>query len=141
MPLIRISLRAGTAPAVRVALVDGIYAALRETFAVPDGDLFALVHEHEAANFRFGPDYLDIHRGDGLVIIQITANATRTVEQKRALYTAIVRNLGLDPGVNSSDVFVNLVEVAPENWSFGDGLMQYGPPGPCRAGRWRQSRA
>lgn len=130
MPLIRISLRAGTAPADRVALVDGVYGALREAFAVPDGDLLALVHEHEAVNFRFGPDYLDIHRGDGLVIIQITANATRTVAQKRALYAAIVRNLGREPGVKSADIFVNLVEVAPENWSFGDGLMKYGPPGP-----------
>lgn len=130
MPLIRISLRTGTAPAFRTALVEGIYAALRETFTVPEGDLFAVVHEHEAANFHYGPDYLDIHRGDGLVIIQITCNATRTTAQKRSLYTAVARNLGREPGVKPADVFVNLVEVAPENWSFGDGQMQYGPPGP-----------
>ena len=130
MPLIRISLRAGTTPAHRNALVAGVHAALRETFAVPEGDLFALVHEHEAENFRYGPDYLGIHRGDGLVIIQITANAGRTTAQKRAFYAAIVRNLEQEPGVKPADVLVNLVEVAPENWSFGDGLMQYGPPGP-----------
>jgi len=128
MPLIRISLRAGTPPAYRTALVEGVYAALRETFAVPEGDLFALVLEHEPANFHYGPDYLSIHRGDALVVIQITANATRNMAQKRALYAAITRNLGHEPGVRPADVFINLVEVAPENWSFGDGLMQYGPP-------------
>jgi len=128
MPLIRISLRAGSDPAHRTALVEGLYAALRQTFVVPEGDLFAVVHEHETANFHYGPDYLGIHRGDGLVIIQITCNATRTTAQKRALYAAITRNLGREPGVRPADVFINLVEVAPENWSFGDGLMQYGPP-------------
>jgi len=130
MPLIRISLRAGTPPVYRTALVEGVYAALRETFAVPEGDLFALVHEHETANFHYGPDYLGIRRGDELVIIQITANATRTTAQKRTLYAAITRNLGREPGVKPADVLVNLVEVAPENWSFGDGLMQYGPLDP-----------
>ncbi|MCJ2122536.1 tautomerase family protein [Methylobacterium sp. J-077] len=128
MPLIRISLRAGSDPAHRTALVEGLYAALRQTFVVPEGDLFAVVHEHETANFHYGPDYLGIHRGDGLVIIQITCNAPRTTAQKRALYAAITRNLGREPGVRPADVFINLVEVAPENWSFGDGLMQYGPP-------------
>ena len=30
-------------------------------------------------------------------------------------------------GVRPQDVFINLVEVAKENWSFGNGEMQYGP--------------
>ena len=29
------------------------------------------------------------------------------------------------PGVRPEDVFVNLVEVAKENWSLGHGLAQY----------------
>ena len=62
------------------------------------------------------------------MVIQITANATRTIDQKRALYAAIARNLADNPGVKPGNVFVNLVEVSPENWSFGDGLMQDGPP-------------
>ncbi|MHB2210340.1 tautomerase family protein [Methylobacterium sp. CM6257] len=130
MPLTRISLRAGTTEAYRAALVSGVYAAMRETFAVPEGDLFALVHEHGAADLVFGADYLGVCRSERLVIIQITANATRSTAQKRALYAAIVRNLGREPGVQPADVFVNLAEVAPENWSLGDGLMQYGPPNP-----------
>ena len=88
------------------------------------------MHEHEAANFHDGPDYLGIHRSDNLVAIQITANATRTTAQKRVLDAAIARNLGRGPGVKPANVLVNLVEVAPENWSFGDRLMSYGPGDP-----------
>ena len=130
MPFTRISLRAGKSAAYRQALTAGVYAAMRETFAVPEGDLFAVVHEHAADGFAYGPDYLGIARDDDLVLIQITANGTRGTAQKRALYAAIARELGRDPGVRPGNVFVNLVEVSPENWSFGDGLMQYGPPDP-----------
>jgi 4-oxalocrotonate tautomerase len=59
------------------------------------------------------------------VIIQITANNTRSVEQKKALYARIATNLQADPGVRPEDVLINLVEVPKENWSFGNGLAQY----------------
>jgi 4-oxalocrotonate tautomerase len=38
---------------------------------------------------------------------------------------AIARNLAANPGVRPEDVFVNLVEVAKEDWSFGNGVAQY----------------
>lgn len=127
MPLTRISLRSGTNPVYRSALVHGVYTAMRETFSVPEDDLFVLIHEHDDANFAYGRQYLGIRRDDRLVLIQITANATRTLDQKRALYRRIVEELGRDPGVRPGNVFINLVEVPPENWSLGEGLMQYGP--------------
>ena len=49
------------------------------------------------------------------MVIQITANATRTIDQKRALYAAIACNLAHDPGVKPGNEFVNLVEVSPED--------------------------
>jgi 4-oxalocrotonate tautomerase len=128
MPLIRISLRAGKSPAYRATLIRGVYTALRETFAVPEDDLFAVVHAHAEPDFAFGDHYLGVARDADLVLIQITASATRTTDQKRALYRAVTARLGGDPGVRPGNVFISLVEVAPENWSLGDGLMQYGPP-------------
>jgi 4-oxalocrotonate tautomerase len=59
------------------------------------------------------------------VLIQITANNTRTVEQKKALYKRIAEHLAQSPGVRPEDVFVNLVDVPKENWSFGNGIGQY----------------
>lgn len=125
MPLTRICLRSGKSAAYRQAVVHGVYSAMRETFNVPENDRFMTIDQYEAADFDFGADYLDIARSDDLVIIQITANNTRTTEQKTALFARIAENLGRDPGVRPQDVFINLVEVAKENWSFGLGVAQY----------------
>ncbi|CAB3896973.1 tautomerase family protein [Achromobacter dolens] len=125
MPFAQISLRSGKTEAYRQAIFDGVYRALRETFNVPEDDQFMVMTEHEAANFRYGATYLDIARSDDLVFIQITANNTRTLEQKKALFRRIAELLGENPGLRPEDVFVNLVEVLKENWSLGGGLAQY----------------
>ena len=125
MPLLHISMRAGKAETYRQAIFDSVFRAMRETFDVPEDDQFMTITEHEAANLRYGPSYRDIAPSDDLVYIQITANNTRTVEQKKALFRRIAELLGESPGIRPEDVFVNLVEVAKENWSLGNGLAQY----------------
>jgi 4-oxalocrotonate tautomerase len=125
MPLIHISLRAGKPAAYRRAIFDGVYRAQRETFNVPEDNQFMTITEHDAANFRYGASYLGVDRSDDLVLIQISANNTRSVEQKKALFRRIAELLGENPGIRPEDVFVNLVEVAKENWSLGHGLAQY----------------
>ena len=125
MPLTHISLRAGKPEAYRQAIFDSLYRAMRETFNVPEDDQFMAVSEHDAANFRYGATYFGITRSDDLVLIQIIVSNTRTVEQKKALFRRIAELLGESPGIRPEDVFVNLVEVAKENWSFGHGLAQY----------------
>lgn len=125
MPLIHISLRAGKPEAYRQAIFDSVYRAMRETFNVPEDDQFMTVREHDAANFRYGASYLGVDRSDDLVFIQITANNTRTVDQKKALFRRTAELLGESPGIRPQDVFVSLIEVAKENWSLGHGLAQY----------------
>jgi phenylpyruvate tautomerase PptA (4-oxalocrotonate tautomerase family) len=51
----------------------------------------------------------------------------RALEQKRALYRRITELLAERPGVRSENIFINLIEVAKENWSFGQGIAQYAP--------------
>lgn len=125
MPLSRISLRRGKSAAYRQAILNGLYEAMRETFNVPEDDYFMLVTEHDAADFWCSPTYLGVARSDDLVIIQLTVSNTRTVAQKKALYRRITEKLGSNPGLRPEDVFINLVETLPENWSFGHGLAQY----------------
>jgi phenylpyruvate tautomerase PptA (4-oxalocrotonate tautomerase family) len=98
---------------------------MRETFNVPEDDRFMLITEHDADDFSYGADYLGIHRSDDLVIIQLTVSDTRTPAQKQALFGRIVERLTRAPGLRPEDVFINLVEVKPENWSFGHGVAQY----------------
>ena len=125
MPLTRVSLRGGKPAGYRKAILDGLYQAMRETFDVPEGDRFMTISEHDEPDFSYGADYLDIARSDDLVIIQLTVSNTRTVAQKKALYRRIVERLTANPGLRPEDIFINLVEVRPENWSFGHGIAHY----------------
>jgi 4-oxalocrotonate tautomerase len=125
MPLTRIAMRKGNSADFKQAVMTGLYDAMRETFGVPEDDRFMLITEHDAADFWFGREYLGIERSERLVIIQLTVSNTRSIEQKKALFKAIVAKLGALPQMRPEDVFINLVEVPKENWSFGHGLAQY----------------
>jgi len=125
MPLTRVSLKRGKPAAFRQSILESLYQAMRETFDVPEGDQFMTIAEHDDDDFVYGADYLGIKRSDDLVIIQLTVSNTRPVAQKQALYRRIVERLTEKPGLRPEDVFINLVEVLPENWSFGRGEAQY----------------
>jgi 4-oxalocrotonate tautomerase len=125
MPLVRIDLRRGKSSAYKKAIGDNVYRAMRETFNVPDEDRFIIINEHDEDAFVFTASYLGIERSADLVIIQITANDTRTLAQKKALFARTAALLSEAPGLRPQDVFINIVEVAKENWSFGNGIAQY----------------
>jgi 4-oxalocrotonate tautomerase len=124
MPLVRVDLRKGKQAVYREAISTVVHEAL-VSVGVPKDDCFQVITEHDAENFVFDPTYLDIHRSEDLVIIQITWNEGRTVDQKKALYKAIADGLAARLSLRQEDVFVSLVEVRRENWSFGNGVAQY----------------
>ena len=125
MPLVRISLRKGKPASYRKKIADNIYQALRETFDVPEEDRFMTIDEYEASNFFYSPNYMGIERDDDFIVVQITVSNTRTVAQKQALFKRIAERLQGDLGLKPDDIFINLLEVGKENWSFGRGIAQY----------------
>jgi 4-oxalocrotonate tautomerase len=125
MPLVRISLREGKTPEYRRAVADSIHDAMVATIGIPAADRFQVITEHGADGLIFDPGYLGIKRSDDVVFVQITLSTGRTVEIKKVLYTKITENLANRVGLRKEDVFVNLVEVVKENWSFGNGEAQY----------------
>ncbi len=90
-----------------------------------EDDRFMMVTRHDADEFDYSPSYLNIARSDDLVVIQITVSNTRSVGKKQALYRRIVECLADNPGLRREDVFISLVEVLPQDWSFGNGRAQY----------------
>lgn len=124
MPLVRIDLSKGKPAAYREAVSRVVHEALVGV-GVPKDDRFQVIAEHDAENFVFDPNYLDIRRTEDMVIVQITWNEGRTVEQKKALYKAIADGLAATLSLRREDVFVSLIEVKRENWSFGNGVAQY----------------
>lgn len=125
MPLVRISLREGKPAAYRRAISDGVHRAMVEAVNVPALDRFQVITEHTPDSLIYDPTYLDIDRTDDVVFVQITLNAGRSIEQKRALYARTTELLAESPGVRPQDVLISLVEVPRENWSFGNGEAQY----------------
>ncbi len=129
MPLVRIDHSAGQPASFRTAISRGVHEAMVRTFNVPDDDHFQIIGEHAPGSaIVHAQSYLGIEYSDELVIIQITCNDTRTIDQKKALFAAIADNLAQEPGLRPQDVVINLVEVKKENWSFGNGVAQYATP-------------
>jgi len=124
MPLVRIDLCKGKDVAYRQAIGRSVHQALLSV-GVPADDRFQIISEHPAENFAFDANYLGIRRSENLVMIQITWNEGRTLEQKKALFRSIADGLATAPGIRREDVLVNLVEVRKEGWSFGNGEAQY----------------
>lgn len=125
MPLVRIDLRQGKPPEYRRAIGAAVYDTMVEVLGVPKDDRFQVIAEHATDDLVADPAYLGIHRSADCVLIQITLNTGRTVEMKRAFYARLAEELGRRIGLRPEDVFVSLVEVARENWSFGLGEAQY----------------
>jgi 4-oxalocrotonate tautomerase len=124
MPLVRIDVRKGKDVAYRQQIGRVVYDALVGV-GVPKDDRFQVISEYDVESFLFDSDYIGIHRTDDLVIIQITWNEGRNPEQKKALYKAIADGLHSAVGLRREDVFINLIEVKKENWSYGNGVAQY----------------
>jgi len=125
MPLVRIDLRRGKPAPYRKALGEIVYTAMRETIDVPEDDKFQIMTEHAPEELNIAESYLGSRFSSDIILIQITLNAGRSLEKKKALYKRIAGDLAAQLQVRPDDVFVNLVEVAKENWSFGRGIAQY----------------
>ena len=125
MPLVRIDLQKGKDTSYRQKAGQIVYEAMVAHTGVPRNDRFQIIAEHNADNFVFDPDYLGIHRSGDLIMVQIFFNEGRSVTQKQALYKAIAEGLSASAAGPTEDVFITLVEVKKENWSFGNGIAQY----------------
>jgi 4-oxalocrotonate tautomerase len=125
MPFVRIDLMEGKTPEYRAQVGQIVYCAMIETLGVPKDDRFQIITEHPKTGLHFDRDYLGVHRSDDCIFLQITLNAGRTVEQKQRFYKAVADGLHKGLNLRREDVFINLVEVQKENWSFGNGEAQY----------------
>jgi phenylpyruvate tautomerase PptA (4-oxalocrotonate tautomerase family) len=126
MPLVRITLRKGKSPEFLRAVADSVHDALVAQANVPSDDRFQVVDEVETDRLIAHPTYANAQRSEGVVFIEITLNAGRTLEVKKALYADIAARLQASVDVRPDDVLISLTEVTKENWSFAHGLATYG---------------
>ncbi|NBI50751.1 MULTISPECIES: tautomerase family protein [Burkholderia] len=128
MPLVRIDLSKSASPEVVAAVSETVYEAMVNIANVPEHDKFQIISRHAQDELVYPAEgYLGVDYTPGIVFIQVTWNAGRTVEIKKAFYRAIADGIHAKVGVRKEDVWISLVDVAREDWSFGNGEMQYAP--------------
>ncbi len=126
MPFVRID-ALHAEPAKLDGLGRAVHEALTDAIGVPADDLFQVLTSHDGITgiFRYDPDYLGVHRDDGIVYVDITMRSGRTDEQKKALYAKIAELASKYADTEPRDVFVTLHENQLADWSFGNGVGQY----------------
>lgn len=124
MPLVRIDTTTAFAPERRRAIGEVVHRAMVAALGVPEEDRFQVITAHEDG-LVVAPRYLGIEHGAEAVLVQLTLNAGRTLEQKRAFYRKLADDLHAELSIRREDVIVSLVEVTKESWSFGNGEAQY----------------
>jgi len=126
MPLVRIDLPQSIDADRAQKIGETIHKAMTDVINVPKDDKFQVITRHPPEGRNVTSEYLGIHYSNNVALIQITLNQGRAVELKKAFYQRVANDLA-ELGLRKQDVVINLVEVPKENWSFGNGEMQYGP--------------
>lgn len=128
MPLARIDL-SKDAPPERVRVVsEAIYRAMVEVANVPVHDKFQVVTRHAPDEIIYPEEgYLGLNYTRDLIIIQITWVSGRSVDVKKKFFRRIADEIHEKAHVRKEDIWISLVDTNREDWSFGDGEMQYAP--------------
>ncbi|SAL39781.1 tautomerase enzyme family protein [Caballeronia sordidicola] len=128
MPLVRINISKEASAESVQTISTVIYDAMVTVANVPAHDKFQIITRHESDELVYPSEgYLGIDYSPGIVFIQVTWNAGRTVEVKKAFYKAVAEGIHQKAGLRIEDVWISLIDVQRENWSFGNGEMQYAP--------------
>jgi len=117
MPSALIEVRRKYTTEQEVALIEAVHSAMVEAFKIPLEDRNLRLVAHEPHRFTAPPDR---KRPEWFTQITIDAFAGRSLDAKRRLYGAIVRNLAV-LGVPEDHVVVLLREAPKENWGIRGG--------------------
>lgn len=124
MPLVRIDIPADTPSPVIRQVADLVHKAMVGALNIPVADRFQTIARRMHDEIVCTEEFLGVTHTQAIVLIQITL-APRTVELKKALFTAIAAEIESHTPFKAQDVIINLIETAKENWSFGNGVAQF----------------
>jgi 4-oxalocrotonate tautomerase len=128
MPLVRIDINKDT-PSERIRVVSqAVYGAMTDIANVPVNDKFQIVTRHSADEIIYPDDgFLGVKYSPDLIFIQVAWVGGRSTEVKQQFYRRITDEVHEKAGVRKEDIFISLVDSGREDWSFGNGEMQYAP--------------
>ncbi len=116
MPNATIEILHRYAPDEERAIIEAVHAAMVEALRIPERDRTVRLVVHEPHRFAIPPG-----RSDRYTLVDIDLFEGRSLAAKRALYQALVRNLGkLD--IPPDHIKVVLRESPAENWGVRGGI-------------------
>ncbi len=127
MPFVRIDLSKKHPEGFAQQVGEIVYEMMTTHINVPKDDKFQVITKHDSQELIAPKSYLGIEYSEEIIFIQVTLNEGRTTELKKKFYKAICEGLVEKLKVRPQDIVINLIEVNKENWSFGNGEMQYAP--------------
>jgi phenylpyruvate tautomerase PptA (4-oxalocrotonate tautomerase family) len=114
------------------ALADALNQSLVQGLGIPVGDRFIMISEHGEDELFLDPTFMDMQRSADAMIITVLLGAHRPLEDKRKLAATINKLVVEATGVSPDDIFVALVPVPNDGFSFGRGELQLAATDP----RW-----
>lgn len=115
------------------ALADALNQSLMQALSIPEGDRFIMLTEHGPDELFLHPTFMDMNRDPAnAMIITVMLGDHRPLEDKRKLTTAINALVVAALDVSPDDIFITLIPVPNENFSFGRGELQLAEGSP----RW-----
>jgi phenylpyruvate tautomerase PptA (4-oxalocrotonate tautomerase family) len=115
MPTVTIEVKHSYTTEQEIAIIDGVHQAVMEGIKTPEWDKNIRLVVHEPHRFTSPPG-----KSERYTLVTFDMFSGRSIDTKRALYSAIVRNLSA-LGIQASDVLINLREHPPENWGVQGG--------------------
>ncbi|MBP1324872.1 phenylpyruvate tautomerase PptA (4-oxalocrotonate tautomerase family) [Leucobacter exalbidus] len=106
------------------ALARALPEALHEALGIPAADQFVALTTHGPDELFLDPGYMGMQRSERAIIITVLFTAERPLADKRKLVAVICRNAADALGIEPDDVFIALMPVPKENFSFGRGELQ-----------------
>ncbi|GGB11581.1 hypothetical protein GCM10011491_44340 [Brucella endophytica] len=115
------------------ALADALNQSLVQGLGIPEDDRFVVLSEHGPDELFIHPTFFGMERDPtNAMIVTVMIGAHRPLDDKRKLTAAINRLVVEAVGISPDDIFVTLIPIPNENFSFGRGELQLADAAP----RW-----
>ena len=98
------------------ALIEAVHTAMMDTLKIPKTDKTIRLIVHEPHRFGAPPG-----KTDKYTLVEIDLFSGRSLDAKKALYQAIVRNF-TEFGIPADQIMILLRESPAENWGIKGGI-------------------
>lgn len=119
MAIVRIDFSKSQPAQFGPAVASVVNATMQQILSVPAKENYVVCQSHDDGMLFHDPENVTPERLAKIVFIQITLNTGRAEALKVQFFAMLTQRLSEATCIAPENVFINLLEVARENWSFG----------------------